>query len=73
MFKTFFYRLCTHTEPDTAELAAVGFYFAASLFSLEGETCPESTGDHAIAGVESPHFSSAGKVNINVGKTLGGS
>lgn len=41
-------------EPDTAELA-VDFYFAASLFlSGRGKTCPESIGDNAIAGVESP-------------------
>lgn len=42
-------------EPDTAELAAVDFYFAASLFlSGRGNTCPESIGDHVTAAVESP-------------------
>lgn len=55
MFKTFCYRLCTYTELHTAELAAVDFCFAGSLFlSGRGNTCPESTGDHVTAGVESP-------------------
>lgn len=38
-----------------AELAAVDLCFAGSLFlSGRGNTCPESTGDHVTAGVESP-------------------
>lgn len=53
--QNFSYGLCTYTEPDTAELAALVFYFAVSLFpSGRGDTCPESIGGHVAAEVESP-------------------